>query len=149
MYLCRITARVILDDVSNHVYSAFSWTRNLGPERARTAQVYFNEATGGRYVPRAVLMDLEPGMSWVRAVLGPIGAAQPHVGQEPWTPSEPGLLVSSSVPTILSSDRQDRIQRAPTSPSRFIWLHVSREELATIGPRVGRPVMVVAGRGWC
>ena len=23
--------------------------------------VYFNEATGGRYVPRAVLMDLEPG----------------------------------------------------------------------------------------
>ncbi|CAE7354450.1 unnamed protein product, partial [Symbiodinium microadriaticum] len=27
--------------------------------------VYFNEATGGRYVPRAVLMDLEPGMSWV------------------------------------------------------------------------------------
>ena len=22
---------------------------------------YFNEATGGRYVPRAVLMDLEPG----------------------------------------------------------------------------------------
>ena len=29
--------------------------------------MYFNEATGGRYVPRAVLMDLEPGMSWVRA----------------------------------------------------------------------------------
>ena len=27
-----------------------------------TAQVYFNEATGGRYVPRAVLMDLEPGL---------------------------------------------------------------------------------------
>ena len=25
--------------------------------------VYFNEATGGRYVPRAVLMDLEPGGS--------------------------------------------------------------------------------------
>ena len=23
--------------------------------------VYFNEATGGRYVPRAILMDLEPG----------------------------------------------------------------------------------------
>ena len=27
--------------------------------------VYFNEATGGRYVPRAVLMDLEPGL-WGR-----------------------------------------------------------------------------------
>ena len=23
--------------------------------------VFFNEATGGRYVPRAILMDLEPG----------------------------------------------------------------------------------------
>merc|ERR1711898_28265 len=34
--------------------------------------VYFNEATGGRYVPRAVLMDLEPGtMDSVRA--GPFG----------------------------------------------------------------------------
>mmetsp|Transcript_114 Transcript_114/g.191 ORF Transcript_114/g.191 Transcript_114/m.191 type:complete len:452 (+) Transcript_114:77-1432(+) len=35
--------------------------------------VYFNEASGGRYVPRAVLMDLEPGtMDSVRA--GPFGA---------------------------------------------------------------------------
>jgi len=34
--------------------------------------VYFNEATGGRYVPRAILMDLEPGtMDSVRA--GPYG----------------------------------------------------------------------------
>ena len=34
--------------------------------------VYFNEATGGRYVPRAILMDLEPGtMDAVRA--GPYG----------------------------------------------------------------------------
>jgi tubulin beta len=34
--------------------------------------VYFNEATGGRYVPRCVLMDLEPGtMDSVRA--GPYG----------------------------------------------------------------------------
>ena len=28
--------------------------------------VYFNEATGGRYVPRAVLMDLEPGTTHTR-----------------------------------------------------------------------------------
>merc|ERR1712065_40108 len=28
--------------------------------------VYFNEATGGRYVPRAVLMDLEPGTTGPR-----------------------------------------------------------------------------------
>jgi len=35
--------------------------------------VYFNEATGGRYVPRAILMDLEPGtMDSVRA--GQFGA---------------------------------------------------------------------------
>ncbi|PNH02713.1 Tubulin beta chain [Tetrabaena socialis] len=34
--------------------------------------VYFNEATGGRYVPRAILMDLEPGtMDSVRS--GPYG----------------------------------------------------------------------------
>lgn len=34
--------------------------------------VYYNEATGGRYVPRAVLVDLEPGtMDGVRA--GPFG----------------------------------------------------------------------------
>ncbi len=34
--------------------------------------VYFNEATGGKYVPRAVLIDLEPGtMDSVRA--GPFG----------------------------------------------------------------------------
>ena len=34
--------------------------------------VYYNEATGGRYGPRAVLMDIEPGtMDSVRA--GPVG----------------------------------------------------------------------------
>ena len=34
--------------------------------------VYYNEATGGRYVPRAILMDLEPGtMDSMRA--GPYG----------------------------------------------------------------------------
>eukprot|EP00439_Symbiodinium_sp_Y106_P072660 s1187_g13.t1 len=39
--------------------------------------VYFNEATGGRYVPRAVLMDLEPGtMDSVRA--GPFGQLFRH-----------------------------------------------------------------------
>eukprot|EP01046_Picozoa_sp_COSAG06_P032700 COSAG06_NODE_3288_length_5551_cov_25.524578_1_plen_172_part_10 len=40
--------------------------------RFSSRSVYFNEATGGRYVPRAVLMDLEPGtMDSVRA--GPYG----------------------------------------------------------------------------
>ena len=34
------------------------WRISPGEERIN---VYFNEATGGRYVPRAVLMDLEPG----------------------------------------------------------------------------------------
>ena len=34
--------------------------------------VYFNEGMGGRYVPRAVLMDLEPGtMDSIRS--GPFG----------------------------------------------------------------------------
>lgn len=34
--------------------------------------VYYNEATGGKYVPRAILVDLEPGtMDSVRS--GPFG----------------------------------------------------------------------------
>ena len=32
--------------------------------------VYFNEATGGRYVPRAVLMDLEPGLENAHSLRG-------------------------------------------------------------------------------
>jgi tubulin beta len=40
--------------------------------------VYYNEATGGRYVPRAILMDLEPGtMDSVRA--GPFGQLFPLI----------------------------------------------------------------------
>ena len=36
------------------------------------SSVYFNEATGGRFVPRAVLIDLEPGsLDSVRS--GPYG----------------------------------------------------------------------------
>ncbi|KAK8607694.1 hypothetical protein V6N13_046302 [Hibiscus sabdariffa] len=31
------------------------------PVQLERVNVYFNEASGGRYVPRAVLMDLEPG----------------------------------------------------------------------------------------
>uniref|UniRef100_A0A453H1E7 Tubulin beta chain n=1 Tax=Aegilops tauschii subsp. strangulata TaxID=200361 RepID=A0A453H1E7_AEGTS len=43
------------------------------PEQLERMDVYFNEAGGNRYVPRAVLMDLEPGtMDSLRS--GPIGA---------------------------------------------------------------------------
>ena len=39
--------------------------------------VYFNEVTGGKYVPRAVLVDLEPGtMDSVRS--GPFGQVSPQ-----------------------------------------------------------------------
>ena len=39
--------------------------------------VYYNEATGGRYVPRNILMDLEPGtMDSVRS--GPFGQVTFH-----------------------------------------------------------------------
>ena len=34
--------------------------------------VYFNEATGGRYVPRAVLMDLEPGGGFADCVMSTV-----------------------------------------------------------------------------
>ena len=32
--------------------------------------MYYNEATGGRYVPRAILMDLEPGIYLKLILLG-------------------------------------------------------------------------------
>jgi tubulin beta len=42
------------------------------PQQLERINVYFNEASGGRHVPRAVLMDLEPGtMDSLRS--GPIG----------------------------------------------------------------------------
>ena len=44
--------------------------------------VYFNEATGGRYVPRAVLMDLEPGLLIRRAHCVRIMLGR-HYGQRP------------------------------------------------------------------
>merc|ERR1712157_546852 len=69
--------------------------------------VYYNEATGGRYVPRAVLMDLEPGtMDSVRA--GPFGQLfRPDnfvfvrlvpvtTGPRVITPKVPNLLTPSS-----------------------------------------------------
>merc|ERR1712184_104563 len=54
--------------------------------------VYYNEATGGRYVPRAVLMDLSP---------------------EPWTPSELDLSVNSSDPTTSFSDKLVPVTTGP------------------------------------
>ncbi len=44
--------------------SSLSLTKSPVPmriQRLEPINVYYNEATGGRYVPRAVLMDLEPG----------------------------------------------------------------------------------------
>ena len=51
--LCRMGVRGALP--------AFSASFCPAGTAMTAAQVYFNEATGGRYVPRAVLMDLEPG----------------------------------------------------------------------------------------
>jgi len=59
--------------------------------------VYFNEATGGKYVPRAVLIDLEPGtMDSVRS--GPFGR--------------------SSVPTTLSSARAAQATTGPRATTQ-------------------------------
>jgi len=60
---------VICDEHGIAPTGQYSGQSDLQLERVR---VYYNEATGGRYVPRAVLVDLEPGtMDSVRA--GPIG----------------------------------------------------------------------------
>ncbi|THU68679.1 hypothetical protein C4D60_Mb08t06400 [Musa balbisiana] len=60
---------VICDEHGIDGTGKYSGDSDLQLERIN---VYFNEASGGRYVPRAVLMDLEPGtMDSVRS--GPFG----------------------------------------------------------------------------
>jgi len=60
---------VISDEHGIDATGAYVGTSDIQTERAN---VYFNEAQGGRYVPRAVLVDLEPGtMDSVRS--GPYG----------------------------------------------------------------------------
>merc|ERR1711968_329907 len=86
--------------------------------------VYFNEATGGRYVPRAVLMDLEPGTmdsvrsaptarSSVRTTSCSASLAPATTGPRDTTPKAP----SSSTPFWTSSAR---------SPSPATACRVSR-----------------------
>ena len=59
--------RTISDFLIHHLWGTYHGDSDLQLERIN---VYFNEATGGRYVPRAVLMDLEPGHgSYFEAVL--------------------------------------------------------------------------------
>ena len=56
----------------NHFYLFLGTYHGDSDLQLERINVYFNEATGGRYVPRAILMDLEPGtMDSVRA--GPFG----------------------------------------------------------------------------
>jgi hypothetical protein len=49
---------VISDEHGLDPTGTYNGTSDLQLERIN---VYYNEATGGRYVPRAVLVDLEPG----------------------------------------------------------------------------------------
>ena len=72
---CNILSPTSSSDISPYINSihfyigTYHGDSDLQLERIN---VYFNEATGGRYVPRAILMDLEPGtMDSVRA--GPFG----------------------------------------------------------------------------
>merc|ERR1712032_1478461 len=89
--------------------------------------VYYNEATGGRYVPRAVLMDLDPGtMDSVRA--GPFGQlfrpdnfvfGQTGAGNN-WAKGHYPKVLSSSTPSSMSSVRRLRVAiafRASRSPT--------------------------------
>ena len=60
---------VISDEHGIAPHGSYMGDSDLQLERI---SVYYNEATGGKYVPRAVLVDLEPGtMDSVRA--GPFG----------------------------------------------------------------------------
>jgi len=56
---------VVCDEHAIDPQGTYKGSSDLQLERIR---VYYNEATGGRYVPRAILVDLEPGtMDSVRA----------------------------------------------------------------------------------
>jgi len=56
---------VVCDEHAIDPVGTYKGSSDLQLERIR---VYYNEATGGRYVPRAILVDLEPGtMDSVRA----------------------------------------------------------------------------------
>merc|ERR1712002_459812 len=60
---------IISDEHGIDPTGSYNGTSDLQLERIN---VYYNEATGGKYVPRAVLVDLEPGtMDSVRS--GPFG----------------------------------------------------------------------------
>merc|ERR1712061_666698 len=60
---------IISDEHGIDPTGSYQGTSDLQLERIN---VYYNEATGGKYVPRAVLVDLEPGtMDSVRS--GPFG----------------------------------------------------------------------------
>lgn len=59
--------QVISDEHSIDAAGAYYGNSELQLERIN---VYYNEASGGKYVPRAVLVDLEPGtMDSVRSGL--------------------------------------------------------------------------------
>ena len=71
LQLCAVFAAIVAPLLSLACLhpAAYHGDSDLQLERIN---VYFNEATGGRYVPRAILMDLEPGtMDSVRS--GPFG----------------------------------------------------------------------------
>ena len=60
---------IISDEHGIDPTGSYAGTSDLQLERIN---VYYNEASGGKYVPRAVLVDLEPGtMDSVRS--GPFG----------------------------------------------------------------------------
>lgn len=69
LLVCAACREVICDEHGVDPTGTYHGDSDLQLERIN---VYYNEATGGRYVPRAILMDLEPGtMDSVRA--GPFG----------------------------------------------------------------------------
>ncbi|XP_062333511.1 beta-tubulin family protein isoform X3 [Osmerus eperlanus] len=91
--------------------------------------VYYNEATGGKYVPRAVLVDLEPGtMDSVRS--GPFGQI-----------FRPDNFVFGFAPLTSRGSQQ---YRALTVPELTQQMFDAKNMMAACDPRHGRYLTVAA-----
>ncbi|KAK9951531.1 hypothetical protein M0R45_006969 [Rubus argutus] len=109
--------------------------------------VYFNEASGGRYIPRAVLMDLEPGtMDNVRSglygqIFCPDNFVFGHSGKISWK----DLGESHTEGAQLIESVLDAAERPKTMTACKLWRKICAETSTEISLLAGNWKFVLAG----